>query len=74
MRCLTRRAVYDVDARKLYATAQRQIVADLPMVHCCSAQDARRCAPVNGFQWVPDQFRVSVICGRAAAEARQDGL
>ncbi len=52
------RTVYDVDARKkLYAEAQRQIVADLPMVPLLfGAEYAALRAPVNGFQWIPDQI------------------
>ena len=46
------------DARKkLYAEAQRQIVADLPMVPLLfGAEYAALRAPVNGFEWIPDQI------------------
>jgi peptide/nickel transport system substrate-binding protein len=52
------RTVYDVEGRKkLYAAAQRQIVADLPMVPLLfGAEYAALRAPVNGFQWIPDQI------------------
>ncbi|HET7879571.1 MAG TPA: ABC transporter substrate-binding protein [Acetobacteraceae bacterium] len=52
------RTVYDVAQRKqLYAEAQRQIVADLPIVPLLfGAEYAALRSSVNGFEWVPDQI------------------
>jgi peptide/nickel transport system substrate-binding protein len=52
------RKVYDMPRRKqLYAEAQRQIVADLPMVPLLfGAEYAALRASVNGFEWIPDQI------------------
>lgn len=52
------RTVYDTAKRKhLYAEAQRQIVADLPMVPLLfGAEYAALRASVNGFQWIPDEI------------------
>jgi peptide/nickel transport system substrate-binding protein len=52
------RTIYDVARRRqLYAEAQRQIVADLPMVPLLfGAEYAELRASVNGFAWVPDQI------------------
>lgn len=52
------RTIYDVARRRqLYAEAQRQIVADLPMAPLLfGAEYAALRASVNGFAWVPDQI------------------
>ena len=52
------RTVYDIAKRKqLYAQAQQQIVADLPIVPLLfGAEYAALRASVNGFEWIPDQI------------------
>jgi hypothetical protein len=52
------RTVYDMAKRKqIYAEAQRQIVADLPMLPLLfGAEYAALRSPVNGFEWIPDQI------------------
>jgi peptide/nickel transport system substrate-binding protein len=52
------RTVYDISKRKqIYAQAQRQIVADLPMVPLLfGAEYAALRTSVNGFEWIPDQI------------------
>ena len=64
------RTVYDVEARKkLYAEAQRQIVADLPMVPLLfGAEYAALRAPVKASSGFPTRFRASASCGRAPEE------
>ena len=52
------RTIYDMPRRKqLYGEAQRQILADLPMVPLLfGAEYAALRASVNGFEWIPDQI------------------